>query len=99
MAHRLDERALHQVGRLARVHHLPADVDRRPGLRDLDLLVISDFDFDDVGHIAGVGELERDAFACALRQLAAVVPVRHVANRFEYAARARRVEVGHERIA
>ena len=70
VAHRLDERALNQVDRLARVDDLAADVDRRPGLVDVDLLVCADRHLDDVGDVAGVGELERDALAGALRQLA-----------------------------
>ena len=63
-----------------------------PGLVDVDLLVGADGHLDDVGDVAGMGELEGDALAGAFRQLAAVVPVRHVPHRLEDAARARRVE-------
>ena len=94
VAHRLDERALNQVGRLQRVDDLAADIDGRPCSGDVDLLVVADLHLDDVGHVAGVGELERDALAGAFRQAAPVVPIRHVPHRLEDAARARRVELG-----
>ena len=92
MAHAFDEPAVHQVLRLARVDDLPADVHGTPRAIDLDGLLRVDRDLDDIRHIAGVRELERDALAGALGQRTAAIPRGHLAHGLEHAARARRVE-------
>src|SRR5688572_23864211 len=92
VAHGFDEPAVHQVLRLTRVDDLPADVDGTPRAIDLDGLLRVDRDLDNIRHIAGVRELERDALARAFGQRTAAIPRRHVAHGLEHAARARRVE-------
>ena len=68
MAHAFDEAAVHQVFRLAGIHDLPADVHRAPRALHRHGLVAVHRQFDDVGDVSGVGELERRAEAGALGQ-------------------------------